>query len=94
MTELDDFISLDGGIEFGELTQRQRHRLDDEVVDRELFIIGQKRVGLLADVHQRVHLEFVRHVEVRDGLFQFYEAAPDCLTEVGGGNGFVFGGDW
>ena len=67
----------------GTRCKRQRQRLDDEVVDREL--VGRARrpclrragIGLLAERQQLVHLDVGGEIEMRDGLLGLDQPARD-----------------
>ena len=50
------FASADRGIQVRELAQGQRDRFDDEIVDRELLIVRQQGVDLVAQRQQRLHV--------------------------------------
>ena len=85
----DGLVAGIGGVQVGELAQRQGNGLDDEIVDRELFVIGQKRIGLLAHGHQRVHLVFVGDKKVRDAGRRFHHPPGNGLSQPGERNGLV-----
>ena len=92
MAELDDLSRRQGGVQIGEFTQGQRNGFENKVVDREFLALGQIRVDLLAHLHQRIHLVFVRHIEVRDGCLGFDQAASNGLAQLGGLDDLVCSG--
>ena len=68
------------------LRQRQRQRLDDEVVDRELVgaraVLGRRGVHALAGAQQFVDAAVDRQMEVRDGLLRQRQALGDDLAHA------------
>ena len=68
------------------LRQRQRQRLDDEVVDRELVgaraLLGRGRVHALAGAQQLVDAAIDGQIEVRDGLLGQGQALGDDLAHA------------
>ena len=69
-----------GHVGVGHALQRQRQRLDDEVVDRELVDglavgLGGGSVDLLACGQQLADIAVEREIEMRDGELRFEQAA-------------------
>jgi len=58
-------------VDVGELLERRRRRLDDQIVDRDSTTFRQQRVDLLAQVQRRFHVHFHRDVKVRRLLLAF-----------------------
>ena len=61
--------------------QRQRQRLDDEIVDRKpvdrlaVLSFGARIVRLLAHLQQRIHADVGGEIEMRDGLLRLRQPA-------------------
>src|SRR5262249_11551172 len=62
-------VAFEGRIQVRELPQCERHRLDDQVVERDLRgVVSELGVDLLAEGDRRVHIDLGRDVEMRDDL--------------------------
>ena len=87
-----------GHVGVGHPDQRQRHRLDDEVVDRELpgrlavGALGRGGVDVLARRQQLVDGAGDREVEMRDRLLRQHQALGDDLAHVVVGHDLVGAG--
>ena len=64
----DERVAEQGSVEPGDVAQRQRRRLDDEVVDREPGIFRLDGIQLRPQVDQIPDVQIASEVEVRDLL--------------------------
>ena len=77
-----------GHVRVRDALQRERERLDDEVVDRELvgrlavLVLGRGGVDFLARGQKLADVAVDRQVEVRDGLLRLDQPPRDDLAHV------------
>ena len=77
-----------GHVGVGHPLQRERQRLDDEVVDRELvgglavLVLGRGGVDLLARGQELADVAVEREIEMRNGLLRLHEALRNDLAHV------------
>src|SRR5215831_19217402 len=68
--------------------ERERKRLDDEIVDRNLvgrlavLVLRRGGVDLLARRHELTDIALEREIEMRDGKLRFEEAPRDHLADI------------
>src|SRR5262245_63520860 len=68
--------------------KRERKRLDDEIVDRNLvgrlavLVLRRSGVDLLARGQELVDIALEREIEMRDGELRFEEAPRDHLADI------------
>ena len=75
-------VALKRGVEVRELAQRQRRRLDDQIVEGDLArVVRDLGVDLLAEAHRGVHVDFRRDVEVRNDLLGLGHALAGGLAD-------------
>src|SRR5882672_4023194 len=77
-----------GGVGVRHALQRERERLDDEVVDRELvggltvLVLGCGGLDLLARGEELAIVAVEREIEMRDGELRFDQPARDHLADI------------